>query len=264
MLHGWGGSKTNFESTSPAGRRRDGNDSTSSTTTTSTTPSTATRSSTTPPAAAAAPAAAESRRPTPGCDDGYIRLADSRYEARDTQYLLGLLADEGVTKPHAIGVTGISYGGGQCMELAFLKNRMPERQTRALDEPRRQEDGNHRRLPALAVVGPGRRADAERPLPRHRGRARRAEPRTVRRRRSRATSAASSLSGVAERLLLRRRPGLDALHRPEANITQDMACIDAGQPLSAEAKTRAERDLRATTAATRCASSRATRRRRRC
>lgn len=58
------------------------------------------------------------------CGSGYIRLADSRYEARDTQYLLGLLADEGVTLPRAIGVTGISYGGGQSIELAFLRNRV--------------------------------------------------------------------------------------------------------------------------------------------
>jgi fermentation-respiration switch protein FrsA (DUF1100 family) len=58
------------------------------------------------------------------CGKGYIRLADQRYEARDTQYLLGLLVDEGITKPNAIGVTGISYGGGQSMELAFLKDKI--------------------------------------------------------------------------------------------------------------------------------------------
>ncbi len=58
------------------------------------------------------------------CGQGYIRLADTRYEARDTQYLLGLLADEGFTKPGAIAVTGISYGGGQSMELAYLRNRI--------------------------------------------------------------------------------------------------------------------------------------------
>src|SRR5947209_1290489 len=63
---------------------------------------------------------------TPGdpCASGYIRLADTRYEARDTQYLLGLLADQAITKPGAIGVTGISYGGGQSMELAYLRNRV--------------------------------------------------------------------------------------------------------------------------------------------
>lgn len=58
------------------------------------------------------------------CGEGYIRLADTRYEARDTQYLLGLLADQGIVKPHAIGVTGISYGGGQSLELAYLGNRI--------------------------------------------------------------------------------------------------------------------------------------------
>lgn len=58
------------------------------------------------------------------CGQGYVRLADTRYEARDTQYLLGLLVDEGFTKPGAIGVTGISYGGGQSMELSFLRNRI--------------------------------------------------------------------------------------------------------------------------------------------
>jgi fermentation-respiration switch protein FrsA (DUF1100 family) len=58
------------------------------------------------------------------CGQGYIRLADTRYEARDTQYLLGLLVDEGIVKPGAIGVTGISYGGGQSMELAYLRDRI--------------------------------------------------------------------------------------------------------------------------------------------
>lgn len=58
------------------------------------------------------------------CPNGYIRLADQRYEARDTQYLLGLLADQSVVKPGAIGVTGISYGGGQSIELAYLRDRI--------------------------------------------------------------------------------------------------------------------------------------------
>ncbi len=58
------------------------------------------------------------------CGQGYIRLADTRYEARDTQYLLGLLVDQGIVRPHAIGVTGISYGGGQSLELAYLRDRI--------------------------------------------------------------------------------------------------------------------------------------------
>ena len=41
----------------------------------------------------------ESREETPACEEGWIRLADKRYEARDTQYLLGLLADEKIVKP---------------------------------------------------------------------------------------------------------------------------------------------------------------------
>src|SRR5262245_44641091 len=36
---------------------------------------------------------------------GWIRLADARYEARDTQYLAGLLADDGVVIPDRVGVT---------------------------------------------------------------------------------------------------------------------------------------------------------------
>jgi fermentation-respiration switch protein FrsA (DUF1100 family) len=58
------------------------------------------------------------------CGQGYIRLADTRYEARDTQYLLGLLVDQGIAEPGALGVTGISYGGGQSLELAYLRDRI--------------------------------------------------------------------------------------------------------------------------------------------
>ena len=58
------------------------------------------------------------------CGQGYIRLADTRYEARDTQYLLGLLVDQQIADPGALGVTGISYGGGQSLELAYLQNRI--------------------------------------------------------------------------------------------------------------------------------------------
>jgi predicted acyl esterase len=120
MMHGWGGSKAEFESTTPSGNGNETYDynnlyyaehgyavitytargwgrSCGST---------------------------ESRAGTPGCNEGWLRLADQRYEARDTQYLLGLLADEHLVAPRAIGVTGISYGGGQSMELAYLKNRV--------------------------------------------------------------------------------------------------------------------------------------------
>src|SRR3954449_6725022 len=61
---------------------------------------------------------------TPDCAKGWLHLADQRYEARDSQTLLGLLADQGIAKPGALGVTGISYGGGQSLELAFLRDRI--------------------------------------------------------------------------------------------------------------------------------------------
>jgi pimeloyl-ACP methyl ester carboxylesterase len=66
---------------------------------------------------------ATSRANTPACSKGWIRLADQRYEIRDTQYLAGLLVDEGLAKPN-IAVSGVSYGGGQSLELAMMKNRM--------------------------------------------------------------------------------------------------------------------------------------------
>ena len=58
------------------------------------------------------------------CAEGWVHMADQRYENHDTEYLLGLLADEGIAKPKAIGVLGASYGAGQTMELAYLKNRV--------------------------------------------------------------------------------------------------------------------------------------------
>ncbi len=67
--------------------------------------------------------AADSRT-SPACDRGWIHLADHRYEGRDTQHLLGLLVDQGVTSPSAIGLTGISYGGIQTLNLARLRNRV--------------------------------------------------------------------------------------------------------------------------------------------
>jgi predicted acyl esterase len=62
--------------------------------------------------------------PGSSCAEGWVRLADTRYENRDTEYLLGLLADERIAKPRDIGVMGASYGAGQSIELAYLKNRV--------------------------------------------------------------------------------------------------------------------------------------------
>lgn len=54
---------------------------------------------------------------------GWTHLADARYEARDTQHLVGLLVDEGIADAARIGVTGASYGGGQSLILAALNGR---------------------------------------------------------------------------------------------------------------------------------------------
>jgi predicted acyl esterase len=69
-------------------------------------------------------------------EHGFVHLADQRYEARDTQYLLGQLVEEGVAAAGKLGVTGISYGGGQTITLAYLKNRI-----RCAGEPDEAYDG---------------------------------------------------------------------------------------------------------------------------
>src|SRR5690348_5165688 len=55
------------------------------------------------------------------CTAGYNHLLDTRYEVRDAQYLISVLADEGVAEPKKIGATGVSYGGG--MSLCFISSR---------------------------------------------------------------------------------------------------------------------------------------------
>ena len=64
------------------------------------------------------------------CAGQWNHLADIRYEVRDSQYFAGLLADElsddgtPLVDPSRIGVTGVSYGGGQSTMLASLRNRV--------------------------------------------------------------------------------------------------------------------------------------------
>jgi fermentation-respiration switch protein FrsA (DUF1100 family) len=62
------------------------------------------------------------------CANGYNHLMDDRFEVRDAQYLISVLADEGVAQPQKIGATGYSYGGGLSMALAALRDRemMPD------------------------------------------------------------------------------------------------------------------------------------------
>jgi len=68
----------------------------------------------------------DSRTP-PECNRGWFHLADQRWELRDAQVLLSKLVDEGYTDPKRIGVTGVSYGGGSSLQLAYLKNRIRKR-----------------------------------------------------------------------------------------------------------------------------------------
>jgi fermentation-respiration switch protein FrsA (DUF1100 family) len=136
MLHGWGGDKTNFESTSPAGGYNNvffaqrGY---------------AVLNYTARGFGDSCGGASPPDHSGP-CGKGYIHLADTRFEARDTQYLLGRLADQGITKPQAIGVTGVSYGGGQSMELAFLRDKVRLRDGTLA--PWRSPQGKHLRIAA--------------------------------------------------------------------------------------------------------------------
>ena len=119
LMHGWGGNKRSFEATSPEGNggtsyhynniyfAQQG------------------YAVVTPSARGfGRSCGAADSRTSPGCDRGWLHLADHRYEIRDTQYLLGLLADQGITRPGAIGVTGVSYGGMQSLSLARLRDRV--------------------------------------------------------------------------------------------------------------------------------------------
>jgi fermentation-respiration switch protein FrsA (DUF1100 family) len=120
MLHGWGGSKTDFESNAPEG---DGSVTYDYNNNYYAKLGYAVLNYTARGFGNSCGGGASGDH-SGACGQGYIRLADTRYEARDTQYLLGRLVDAGITKPNAIGVTGISYGGGQSMELAFLNNKI--------------------------------------------------------------------------------------------------------------------------------------------
>jgi predicted acyl esterase len=120
MLHGWEGNKTSFEATTPQG---DGNETFDYNNIYYAQHGFAVINYSARGWGRSC-GSEESREASPGCEEGWLRLGDQRYEARDTQYLLGLLADQGIISPKQIGVTGISYGGGQSIELAYLKNRV--------------------------------------------------------------------------------------------------------------------------------------------
>ncbi len=170
-------------------------------------------------------------RAASGCAEGWIRLADQRYEVRDTQYLLGLLADERLVKPRAIGVTGISYGGGQSIELAMLKNRI--RLPSGEFAPWTSPDGKAMEVKAAfprwpwsdlvdALLPNGRFLDEEVPPE---GRSR--EPLGVE-----IQSYVTGLFGTGQAEGYIAPPGLD----PEADLTEWYALTNAGEPYALEAE----------------------------
>ena len=92
-------------------------------------------------------------KPNRTAHKAYNHLMDDRYEVRDAQYLMSVLADEGIVQPKKIGVTGASYGGGISIALAALRNREmePTGATGPVGKPRRRANGNRRRGAAVAV-----------------------------------------------------------------------------------------------------------------
>jgi predicted acyl esterase len=61
---------------------------------------------------------------TSDCATGWIRLADQRWEIRDAQHFVGVLVDAGLADPDALGATGVSYGGGQSLQLAAQRYKL--------------------------------------------------------------------------------------------------------------------------------------------
>lgn len=68
--------------------------------------------------------ATQSRAGYPACDNVEFELGDQRYDARDVQWMLGQLVDEGIADPNALGVTGVSLGSIVSLELDVLDNRV--------------------------------------------------------------------------------------------------------------------------------------------
>jgi predicted acyl esterase len=233
MMHGWGGSKNDFESSSPAGNNNTTRDYNSNFFAKQ---GYAVLNYTARGFGNSCGGGPSGDHSGP-CGQGYIRLADTRYEARDTQYLLGLLADEGITKPQAIGVTGISYGGGQSIELAMLKDKI--RKPDGTLVPWRSPDGKPMAIRAAyprwpwsdlidALLPNGRFLDTQvAPFKQS------LNPVGV--------PIQSYISGLyalgnATGYYCGGAPASSPCTNADANITQNLAYVQAGQPLSPPAK----------------------------
>jgi dienelactone hydrolase len=60
---------------------------------------------------------------TPG-EASWTHLGDRRWETHDSQYLAGLLVDAGLADPQRIVASGGSYGGGQSWDLALSQDQV--------------------------------------------------------------------------------------------------------------------------------------------
>jgi fermentation-respiration switch protein FrsA (DUF1100 family) len=226
MLHGWGGSKTSFESSSPAG---DGNETFDYNNTYYAQHGYAVLNYSA--RGWGNSCGAVSSREDPGCKEGWLRLADQRYEARDTQYLLGLLVDEQIAKRSALGVTGISYGGGQSIELAYLKNqiRLPSGEFAPWTSPKGKKLAIKAAFPRWpwsdlvdALLPNGRFLDTEIPSS---GQSR--EPLGVE-----IQSYVTGLYGTGQATAYIAPTGAD----PEADLSKWYALTNAGEPYAVEAE----------------------------
>ncbi len=140
MLHGWGGSKTDLESTSPQGNGTNTWDWNNAWF--------ASRGFAVLNYTARGFGRSCGQDPThgytyatdPACSGkaSWTHLSDRRWEIRDTQYLTGLLVDAHVAVPDRVVVTGDSYGGGQSWLLAMAQDQVlqPDGTTRPWTSPR--------------------------------------------------------------------------------------------------------------------------------
>src|SRR5215212_1330525 len=132
MLHGWGGDKTSFEAEGPAGKSATEHQTYHYNNIWFAQQGYAVVNYSARGFGASCGQPPSSR--TPDClqqlnnggdqsATGWIHLKDRRREAHDTQFLLGSLVDQGIADPNALAATGISYGGGESIELAYLRNK---------------------------------------------------------------------------------------------------------------------------------------------
>jgi predicted acyl esterase len=93
------------------------------------------------------PGALQQLAPAPQCLDHayWIHMADMRWEVRDTQWLVGALVESNLADADRLAVTGGSYGGGQTVMNALLRDRIMcggAAQTTGPDPCAGQEDGD--------------------------------------------------------------------------------------------------------------------------